>query len=84
MGACKSGEREVVVAEVKFLLPWKAADLEVETASADDGSFLEAAGQRTSGCQALACRSFQADAMRTYGSQAVELCAVWLQMPTDY
>lgn len=49
MGACRSGEREVVVAEVKFLLPWKAADLEVETASADDGSFLEAAGQRTSG-----------------------------------
>lgn len=49
MGACRSGEREVVVAEVKFLLPWKAADLEVETASADDGSFLEAAGQRTRG-----------------------------------
>jgi len=58
MGACRSGERGVVVAEVKFL-PWKAADLEVETASADDGSFAEAAGQRTSGCQALACRSFQ-------------------------
>lgn len=53
MGACRSGERKVAVAEVKFLLPWKAADLEVETASADDGSFLEAAGQRTSGCQAL-------------------------------
>lgn len=57
MGACKSGEREVVVAEVKFLLPWKAADLEVETASADDGSFLEAAGQRTSGLGTIQRRS---------------------------